>query len=254
LFSGEKSINCFTLYTHTEIRGHRKHGGGSRRGDALVDAPGMIAKGMYAKLPYCVRKNVTQKQACKGLVLLAVGAFLLSQVVLLLQINSHKDVVRHANASSGAANAPQQHRGGKYLGSKVLGVRSADLKLYLPDASNMFACVGTGKKISFDLVSSARAKVCHVLTLRFQVNDDYCDCPEDGSDEPSTGACSNSVFVCAGEEGKAIPGSRVNDFICDCCDGSDEWKEDQRNDEFRALPVAVQEKLNKFQRPCRNRC
>lgn len=59
-----------------------------------------------------------------------------------------------------------------------------------------------------------------------KVNDDYCDCPEDGSDEPLTSACENSHFQCTGtRQGYpgVLPSSSVNDGICDCCDGTDEW-------------------------------
>lgn len=41
-------------------------------------------------------------------------------------------------------------------------------------------CIRTGKSIP-----------------RERVNDNYCDCEDDGSDEPETNACPNGVFYCA---------------------------------------------------------
>ena len=48
---------------------------------------------------------------------------------------------------------------------------------------------------------------------------------QDGSDEPGTSACPTGKFYCAqrGFKPFLIPSSRVNDGICDCCDGADEW-------------------------------
>lgn len=57
------------------------------------------------------------------------------------------------------------------------------------------------------------------------INDGFCDC-SDGTDEPGTSACSNSVFYCLndGYRTTQLTSSRVDDQICDCCDGSDEGK------------------------------
>ncbi|KAL5715654.1 Glucosidase 2 subunit beta [Ranunculus cassubicifolius] len=58
-----------------------------------------------------------------------------------------------------------------------------------------------------------------------QLNDDFCDCPNDGTDEPRTSACPRGKFYCrnAGHSPLVLFSSRVNDGICDCCDGSDEY-------------------------------
>ncbi|KAG7373924.1 glucosidase II [Nitzschia inconspicua] len=75
------------------------------------------------------------------------------------------------------------------------------------------------------------------------MNDGYCDCPIDGADEPNTDACSGSqfwpgivkedkeedssprapvFFVCPQQPNLKLPLSRLDDGICDCCDGKDE--------------------------------
>ncbi|KAL7508724.1 hypothetical protein ACHAXN_005826 [Cyclotella atomus] len=73
-----------------------------------------------------------------------------------------------------------------------------------------------------------------------KINDGYCDCPLDGADETTTGACSGSnlwagvgsfkdnfdssvkYFVCPQQPSLQLAYSRVDDGICDCCDGADE--------------------------------
>ena len=57
-----------------------------------------------------------------------------------------------------------------------------------------------------------------------QFNDNYCDCFYTGLDEPGTSACSKSKFYCDQPlvEPEWVPGSFVDDGVCDCCDGSDE--------------------------------
>lgn len=56
-------------------------------------------------------------------------------------------------------------------------------------------------------------------------NDDFCDCLITGYDEPGTSACLNSIFACenAPVEPFLVYGSMINDGVCDCCDGSDEY-------------------------------
>lgn len=58
------------------------------------------------------------------------------------------------------------------------------------------------------------------------INDGRCDCPDDGFDEPGTAACENGRFFCKNNvniKDQYIPSFKVNDGVCDCCDGSDEY-------------------------------
>lgn len=111
-------------------------------------------------------------------------------------------------AASVSAQAPAENQGKPV---SLLGINPKDAKLY---SGPTFACPGSGKVIPTE-----------------QVNDDFCDCPfvkgVTVTDEPGTGACQNGVFYCVNRKFRpeTLPASRVNDGVCDCCDGSDEWKE-----------------------------
>lgn len=123
----------------------------------------------------------------------------------------------------------------KNEGGKMLGL-NPDLKSqYIMDNDGMFTCLASKEKISYDMV-----------------NDDYCDC-KDGSDEPSTSACSDTSFYCSFYKVKPtiIPSSRVNDGVCDCCDGSDEYKGVHLLDRPSRERQAV---LGRFLPPCPNTC
>ncbi|KAM8705078.1 hypothetical protein ACLKA7_009526 [Drosophila subpalustris] len=96
----------------------------------------------------------------------------------------------------------------------IRGTRLFDYDAYKPNYKGNFKCLDGSKEIPFD-----------------HVNDNYCDCETDGSDEPSTNACAFGRFYCKYQKrhftGRGLDvwvwTSRVNDNVCDCCDGSDEW-------------------------------
>lgn len=78
------------------------------------------------------------------------------------------------------------------------------------------------------------------------VNDDFCDCPDDGSDEPGTNACSSGKFYCANEGGipKLIRSTALNDGVCDCCDGSDEFSQERVS--LGCQPASCHEELDQI--------
>jgi len=123
---------------------------------------------------------------------------------------------------------------------RLVGIDDARLPLYSSVAGGSWLLCGTNNSTK---VPPNR------------VNDNYCDCTLDGLDEPSTSACSGVgykqqgvavsaypgvaaaaaaaaapnaspvLFWCAnaGVNSVFIPTSRVSDGVCDCCDGADEY-------------------------------
>jgi len=91
----------------------------------------------------------------------------------------------------------------------IIGANPKQCEIYLSAQNGMFQCGGTRNQL---------------IPIQY-INDDFCDCSETGYDEPGTSACSNGRFYCRnlGYRGEYVFSSWVNDGICDCCDGSDEW-------------------------------
>ncbi|XP_071804289.1 uncharacterized protein [Asterias amurensis] len=124
-------------------------------------------------------------------------------------------------------NKPKAH-----IKPAIIGVRPKEASLYSPDSDGNFWCLDLTTKIPF-----------------YKVNDEYCDCVGDGSDEPGTDACPNGRFYCFQDQ-KFIPSGRVNDGICDCCDGSEEWNQSASIRKVKDLPHSNQVKVA----PCENAC
>lgn len=112
-----------------------------------------------------------------------------------------------------------------------------DMSNSLKHSKHNFQCKSSGVSIEYS-----------------KLNDNYCDCPEDGSDEPLTNACENSVFYCLKQKKgfmSILPAGFVNDGICDCCDGSDEWA---GHTAINPLPRDTQKKLHLHHPPCPDLC
>jgi protein kinase C substrate 80K-H len=123
---------------------------------------------------------------------------------------------------------------------KTRGVHPKDLSKY--QHGDTFTCVGNNEMKNYKTIPLS------------SINDDFCDCTLDGSDEPGTSACSYlkpSRFYCKANPSKSfyIYTSRVDDGICDCCDGEDELKTECPNnckELARTILESKKEKALKF--------
>jgi hypothetical protein len=79
-----------------------------------------------------------------------------------------------------------EERGQRLL---LKGIRPSDSWRYRPNERGNFMCLQTREELDFS-----------------RVNDDYCDCVFDGSDEPGTSACKNGRFYC-GTQNSGFPGT-----------------------------------------------
>jgi hypothetical protein len=116
---------------------------------------------------------------------------------------------------------------------------------------NLPNVLGSRRGIAMDSLAkySDSTFSCDGMTIPIhKVNDNFCDCPQDGTDEPGTSACQFGHFTCQndGFQSILIPSSRVDDGICDCCDGSDESSSLCQN-ECDAAAAAQRKALEKFQ-------
>lgn len=105
--------------------------------------------------------------------------------------------------------------GGTFL---FVSTRSSGINLF----GRFFA-----EKLEADTTASSGEKMtCSDGRTTGYRNDNYCDCLDDGADEPHTSACSHILvqqysFICA-DDAHRIHASRVGDGVLDCPDGSDE--------------------------------
>lgn len=113
--------------------------------------------------------------------------------------------------------------------------------LFVGVASSIFLVAANDNDEISSVISCATGWNGEVRVIPTEwINDDYCDCPLDGLDEPGTEACSGSdswpgvaggdgttspastAFQCPQQPKIKLPLSRISDGICDCCDGADE--------------------------------
>lgn len=183
----------------------------------------------------------------KYMLFVAAVIFVVHQLLYFKQLNRVKgkligDSVRHSrfiitneiiSKGNGSMNAKLiQDKTGRNV--SLRGTRNMDILKYIPNSQGKFICFVSKTEIDFE-----------------KINDNYCDCPEDGSDEPGTNACNNGVFYCGilSSEMK-ISSYKVNDGVCDCCDGSDEWAEVKLSDSHNDSSGNI----SYYKSKCQSRC
>ena len=157
----------------------------------------LFNKWLYRRLPYVIRRRVTPQQSPFVIVVLLACTVIILQFVSFLfseddisskLIQKEKVLKEKLSPRSDFADYSNEHSvhiGGKKTQirrrpvANVVGIQPNLLMHYAPNRDNNFKCLSSSKEIPFDWI-----------------NDDYCDCEEDGSDEPATGACQNGKFYC----------------------------------------------------------
>lgn len=134
----------------------------------------LFNKWLYRRLPYFLRRRLTPQQAPFVLVVVLAFLVILLQLLMLLTNNDEIEVLeRKLKTLQTSKRRPRPL-------AKVVGIDPNLKHKYIPTENNMFACLDTHLEIPFEWV-----------------NDDYCDCQTDGSDEPATGACQINRFYCS---------------------------------------------------------
>ena len=132
----------------------------------------LFNKWLYRRLPYFLRKKLTPPQAPFVIVVVLAFAVILLQLLMLLTHNDEIEVLEHKLKNL-------QRKRPRPL-AKIIGIDPKFKHKYVPNHNNMFQCLDSNIEIPFEWV-----------------NDDYCDCLTDGSDEPATGACQINHFYCS---------------------------------------------------------
>ena len=145
----------------------------------------MFNKWFYRRLPYFLRRRLTPQQSPFVVVVLLAFTVIILQSISFLS-NEHQQISDTKIENQAEKVSSQRPRLRRPL-ANVIGIQSNLLRHYVPGDDNLFECLASSKKIPFDWV-----------------NDDYCDCVEDGSDEPATGACQKGKFYCTQRDSRYV--------------------------------------------------